>query len=67
MPALSGGFTDSRFVRELGVPAYGFAPLHPESDRTRRHVHGPNEAVAITDLVVQTAAYLALAHRLAAA
>ena len=67
VPTLSGGFTDSRFVRELGVPAYGFAPLHPESDRTRRHVHGPNEAVAITDLVVQTAAYLALAHRLAAA
>src|SRR5207302_1482978 len=26
VPTISGGFTDSRFVRELGVPAYGFAP-----------------------------------------
>jgi acetylornithine deacetylase/succinyl-diaminopimelate desuccinylase-like protein len=67
VPTLSGGFTDSRFVRELGVPTYGFAPLHPESDRSRRHVHGPNESVAIADLVVQTSAYLTLAHRLAAA
>lgn len=67
VPTINGGFTDSRFVRELGVPAYGFAPNHPDSDPSRHHVHGPNEAVGIADLVVQTATYLALAHRLAAA
>ncbi len=67
VPTISGGFTDSRFVRELGVPAYGFAPLHPESDPLRRHAHGPNESVPIQDLVLETAVYLGLAYRLAAA
>jgi acetylornithine deacetylase/succinyl-diaminopimelate desuccinylase-like protein len=67
VPSVSGGFTDSRFVRELGVPAYGFAPGHPDSDPGRHHAHGPNEAVAVRDLVLQTAAYLDLAHRYAAA
>lgn len=65
VPTISGGFTDSRFVRELGVPAYGFAPLHPESDPSRRHAHGPNESVAVRDLVLEAAVYLGLAHRLA--
>ena len=67
VPTLSGGFTDSRFVRELGVPAYGFAPGHPESDPSKHRAHGPNESVAMRDLVVQTATYLGIAHRLAAA
>jgi acetylornithine deacetylase/succinyl-diaminopimelate desuccinylase-like protein len=65
--SLSGGFTDSRFVRELGVPAYGFSPSHPDSDPGRHRAHGPNEAVAIRDLVLQTAVYLDLAYRYAAA
>ena len=65
VPTISGGFTDSRFVRQLGVPAYGFAPLHPESDPSRRHAHGPNESVAVRDLVVEAGVYLGLAHRLA--
>jgi len=65
VPTISGGFTDSRFVRELGVPAYGFAPLHPESDPSRRRNHGPNESVAIRDLVLEAAVYLGLAYRLA--
>jgi acetylornithine deacetylase/succinyl-diaminopimelate desuccinylase-like protein len=65
--SLSGGFTDSRFVREVGVPSYGFSPSHPDSDPGRHHAHGPNEAVAIRDLVLQTAVYLDLAYRYAAA
>ncbi len=65
--SLSGGFTDSRFVREIGVPAYGFSPGHPDSDPSRHHAHGPNEAVAIRDLVLQTAVYLDLAYRYAVA
>jgi acetylornithine deacetylase/succinyl-diaminopimelate desuccinylase-like protein len=67
VPTLSGGFTDSRFVRELGVPAYGFAPGHPESDPSTHRAHGPNESVAVVDLVVETATYLGIAHHLAAA
>ncbi len=67
VPTISGGFTDSRFVRDLGVRAYGFTPGHPDSDPTRHNAHGPNEALALEDLVVQTAVYLDLAHRLAGA
>ncbi len=66
VPSISGGFTDSRFVRELGVRAYGFAPGHPDSDPSRHRAHGPNESVAVQDLVIQTAAYMAIAYRLAA-
>ncbi len=67
VPTISGAFTDSRFVRPLGVRAYGFAPGRPESDPTRHNAHGPNESVAVGDLVVQTAVYMEVAHRLAAA
>jgi acetylornithine deacetylase/succinyl-diaminopimelate desuccinylase-like protein len=67
VPTISGGFTDSRFLRELGVPAYGFAPGDPMSDPSLHRAHGPNESVAAADLVVQTATYLGLAHHLATA
>jgi len=67
VPTISGGFTDSRFVRELGIRAYGFSPGHPDSDPARHHTHGPNESIAIRDLMVQTAAYMGITHRLAAA
>ena len=67
VPTISGGFTDSRFVRELGVPAYGFAPLHPDSDPSRRRAHGPSESVAIQDLVLETAVYFGLAYHLGTA
>jgi acetylornithine deacetylase/succinyl-diaminopimelate desuccinylase-like protein len=66
VPSLSGGFTDSRFVRETGVPAYGFSPGYPDSDPGRHRAHGPNESVAIRDIVLQTAVYLELAYRCAA-
>ncbi len=66
VPSLSGGFTDSRFVRELGVRAYGFSPGDPGSDPSRHRAHGPNESIAVRDLVVQTATYLGMAYRLAA-
>jgi acetylornithine deacetylase/succinyl-diaminopimelate desuccinylase-like protein len=65
--SLSRGFTDSRFVREIGVPAYGFTPYHPDSDLSCHHPHAPNEAVAIRDLVLQAAVYLELAYRYAGA
>jgi len=67
VPTLSGGFTDSRFAREIGARAYGFAPGHPDSDPSKHRAHGPNESVAVRDLVVQTATYLGIAYRLAAA
>lgn len=67
VPSLSGGFTDSRFIRELGVPAYGFAVGDPDSDPSHHRAHGPNESLAVRDLAVQTAVYLDAAYRLAGA
>jgi acetylornithine deacetylase/succinyl-diaminopimelate desuccinylase-like protein len=67
VPTVSGGFTDSRFIRELGVRAYGWTPGHPDSDQSWHRAHGPNEAVAIQDLVIQTAAYMEMAVRFATA
>lgn len=67
VPTIGGGFTDSRFIRELGVAAYGFSPNHPDSNPALQNVHGSNESVAIRDIVLQTALYMELAYQLAAA
>ncbi len=62
IPALTAGFTDSQWVRPLGVAAYGFAPIHPESETYRPGVHGVDENFAVRDLAVRPKAYLAAAY-----
>jgi acetylornithine deacetylase/succinyl-diaminopimelate desuccinylase-like protein len=62
LPTLTAGFTDSQYVRPLGVQAYGFAPIHPAGDRVRSGVHGVNEQVEIDTLLVRTKVYLAAAY-----
>jgi len=49
VPGMTVGGTDNRFLRELGIPAYGFIPclLSPEE---RRGFHGNNEFLAIENL-----------------
>lgn len=47
------GFTDSRFVREIGTAAYGFAPLTSNSDPVRRF-HAADEAMEIDNLIMRT-------------
>ena len=49
VPGMTIGGTDNRFLRELGIPAYGFIPclLSPEE---RRGFHGNNEFLAIENL-----------------
>lgn len=42
--ALSVGSTDSFFLRELGVPTYGFNPIPMHSD-DRVRIHGPDERI----------------------
>lgn len=66
VPTTSGGFTDSRFIRALGIPAFGFTPGHPDSEPALHRAHGPDEAIAVRDLVVQTAIFLGVAYRQAA-
>lgn len=49
VPAFIPGFTDSRFFRERGIPAYGVSPFFLES-KAFLGVHGPNEAIPLDEL-----------------
>jgi acetylornithine deacetylase/succinyl-diaminopimelate desuccinylase-like protein len=46
--AMSAGYTDNRWLRSAGIPAYGVSGLF--SDPGRNGVHGRNERVAVTDV-----------------
>jgi acetylornithine deacetylase/succinyl-diaminopimelate desuccinylase-like protein len=45
---MSAGYTDNRWLRAAGIPAYGISGLF--SDQGRNGVHGVNERVAIKDV-----------------
>jgi acetylornithine deacetylase/succinyl-diaminopimelate desuccinylase-like protein len=62
IPSFTAGFTDSQWVRPLGVQAYGFNPIHPEGNTGRAGVHGVDESIEVEALVVRTKAYLAAAY-----
>jgi acetylornithine deacetylase/succinyl-diaminopimelate desuccinylase-like protein len=64
-PTLTVGFTDARFVREVGTPALGFAPEHPGRTDSAEGVHGANESVPVADLHFRVR-YFAAAIALAA-
>jgi acetylornithine deacetylase/succinyl-diaminopimelate desuccinylase-like protein len=61
LPALTVGFTDSRFVRPLGTHVFGFSPHHPSAEPTRSGVHGNNEFMEVDSLLLRTKFALALA------
>ena len=61
VPAISTGFTDSRFLRPLGTVTYGFVGSHPDDDPMLDHVHGTDESVGISSLISGTKIMLALA------
>ena len=49
VPAVTAGFTDSHFFRDLGVVAYGFSPaVVPASDQGG--VHGNNERISVQNV-----------------
>ncbi len=62
VPAISNGFTDSRFTRNLGIVTYGFAGSHPDDDPMLSMAHGTNESVGIASLISGTKCMIALAH-----
>ena len=61
VPAISTGFTDSRFTRPLGIITYGFSGSHPDDDPMLTRNHGTDESVGIKSLVSGTKIMLALA------
>ena len=67
VPAISTGFTDSRFTRPLGTITYGFSGSHPDDDPMLTKNHGTDESVGIKSLISGTKIMLALACNLLAA
>ena len=67
IPAISNGFTDSRFTRDLGIITYGFTGSHPDDDPMLARVHGTDESVGIASLISGTRSMLALAYDLCGA
>ena len=61
VPAISNGFTDSRFTRPLGTVTYGFSGSHPDDDPMLNYSHGTNESAGIKSLVSGTKIMLGLA------
>ncbi len=60
VPAISNGFTDSRFTRPLGVTTYGFNGSHPDDDPMLSKAHGTDESVGIKSLISGTKIMMAL-------
>jgi len=48
IPTQSGGYTDSRWLRKYGVPAYGVSGIFSEEGKSG--VHGLNEQVGVKQL-----------------
>jgi acetylornithine deacetylase/succinyl-diaminopimelate desuccinylase-like protein len=48
-PGVLTGFTDSHFLRDLGIVAYGFMPLVTPIEEARRF-HGNDERIAVADV-----------------
>jgi acetylornithine deacetylase/succinyl-diaminopimelate desuccinylase-like protein len=61
VPAISTGFTDSRFTRPMGIITYGFTGSHPDDDPMLNKIHGTDESVGIKSLISGTKIMLALA------
>ena len=61
VPAISTGFTDSRFTRPLDIITYGFSGSHPDDDPMLSRAHGTDESVGIASLVSGAKIMFALA------
>jgi acetylornithine deacetylase/succinyl-diaminopimelate desuccinylase-like protein len=61
LPSMTVGFTDSRFLRPMGTQVYGFSPHHPDAESIRSGVHGNNEFMEISSLMLRTKYALAVA------
>ena len=65
-PAVSTGFTDSHWFRDLGIASYGFSPfVIPAADEGG--VHGNNERISIENIRKGTAMMLDLVRGIAGA
>lgn len=55
VPGISSGGTDSRFLRDIGIPCYGVGVMTFKSDRSMRQaVHGKDEKLDIKSLSLKS-------------
>jgi acetylornithine deacetylase/succinyl-diaminopimelate desuccinylase-like protein len=65
LPAVLGGFTDSHFVRDLGITAYGFTPIVvPFEDE--QSIHGNNERIPVESVRQGVSMMVEIVRRVAA-
>src|SRR5262249_30643403 len=64
IPIMGGGYTDSRWLRNAGIPAYGVAGLF--TDPANSGTHGLNEQVGVKELYQSKAFLYRLVKMLAA-
>jgi acetylornithine deacetylase/succinyl-diaminopimelate desuccinylase-like protein len=63
IPTMSGGYTDSRWLRNAGIPAYGVSGLYVDFENSG--VHGLNEQVGVKELYDSKAFLYRLVRQLA--
>lgn len=63
LPQISSGSTDSKYLRHLGIPAYGVGPMAKGFDPAiRTSVHGLNERIDLASLRLQGRFFYRLAR-----
>ena len=64
LPSISSGATDSRFLREIGIPCYGIGmmALHLD-DKMRQSIHGKDERIDIDSLKLKSDFLVRLAEK----
>ncbi|HHX87457.1 MAG TPA: M20/M25/M40 family metallo-hydrolase, partial [Firmicutes bacterium] len=64
LPQISSGSTDSKFLRRIGIPAYGVGHMAGNYDPSiRTTVHGLNERIDLASLHVQSRFFYRLARK----
>jgi len=64
LPHISTGATDSRYLREAGIPAYGIGHMAKDSDpELGSTIHGKNERIDIASLYFRADFFMALARK----
>lgn len=64
LPAISSGSTDSKYLREAGIPAYGIGHMAQDFDQSvRTTIHGRHERTDVESLKLKTAFLKELARR----
>ncbi|MHC3130404.1 MAG: M20/M25/M40 family metallo-hydrolase [Candidatus Bathyarchaeota archaeon] len=64
LPSVTAGTTDSRYLREIGIPSYGIGMITLNADPAlMRSIHGKDEKIDIDSLRLKTDFLVALAKK----